>query len=119
MLINDKMTLSEVQRSFHKNYPGLKLEFYKYAHKDHEGSKNENRYDSSELIANIRTIHAEGELEVDPDMSISKLESSFKDMFGLNVQVFRKSNTIWLQTITTDNWTLSESNRKGLASKRK
>lgn len=45
-------------------------------------------------------------------MKVSELESVFTETFGLSVQVFRKLGNVWLQTTTTDNWTLAEQNQK-------
>ena len=51
--------------------------------------------------------------EVKEDMKVSDFEKMFHDKFGLNVQVFRKSGNLWMQTTSTDHWTLAEQNRKG------
>ena len=36
-----------------------------------------------------------------------------KEKYSLNIQVFRKSADIWLQTSATDHWTLEKQNGKG------
>ena len=46
-------------------------------------------------------------------MKVSELEKAFSDIFGLNVQVFRKSNNMWLQTTITDKWSLEKQNQNG------
>jgi hypothetical protein len=46
-------------------------------------------------------------------MKVSELEELFEEVFGLSVQVFRKSGESWLQTTTTDSWTLNQQNLKG------
>ena len=33
--------------------------------------------------------------------------------FGLSAQVFRLSGDVWLETTSTDNWTLEEQNSTG------
>jgi hypothetical protein len=42
------------------------------------------------------------------------VENAFEEMYGLSVQVFRKSGNTWLQTTTSDSWTLNEQNQKAL-----
>ena len=37
----------------------------------------------------------------------------FKEIYDLNVQVFRRSGNIWLQTTATDHLSLSAQNEKG------
>ena len=41
-------------------------------------------------------------------MSVYELERSFKNLFGLNVQVSRKAGMIWLETTKTDKWSLQK-----------
>ena len=48
-------------------------------------------------------------------MTVSDLEQKFAELFGLSVQVFRKSANVWLETTVTDGWTLEEQNRQGEA----
>jgi hypothetical protein len=43
-------------------------------------------------------------------MKVGELEHAFNVKFGLSAQVFRKSGEIWLQTTTTDTWTLAKQN---------
>ena len=45
-------------------------------------------------------------------MTVGDLEQRFQDVYGLSVQVFRKSGKVWLETTVTDNWTLDEQNDK-------
>jgi len=46
-------------------------------------------------------------------MKVSELEKIFLEDYGLNVQVFRNSGRVWLETTMTDDWTLAEQNRQG------
>ncbi len=113
MIITDKRKIQEIQDEFHAKFPNLKLEFYKGHHEAKEGSPARAKYDPDKTIGDIRTVHTDGDLSIDGHQKVSTLEKKFFDQYGLNVQVFRKSKGIWLQTITTDEWTLAEQNRKG------
>jgi len=48
-------------------------------------------------------------------MTVAEMEERFRDIYGLGVQVFRKSGTIWLETTVTDGWTLEDQNKQGEA----
>ncbi len=113
MIITDQRRISEVQESFQKKFPYLKLEFYRTGHKTEEGSKAKDQYRAEATIGEIRTKKEEGDLKIDPMMTVAKLESIFKDKYGLHVQVFRISGDLWLQTTSTDGWTLVEQNEHG------
>ncbi len=116
MIIQDAKTISQIQREFQEKFPGLKIEFYEESHGDHEGSSPATQYSPSQILRSIRKQHTEGDLVIQPDMTIGQLEDTFEELFGLHVQVFRRSRGLWLQTISTDHWTLEKQNRKGVHS---
>lgn len=115
MKISDNKTLKEIQQEFTNKFPGLKIEFYEEAHQPGETS-SPNTLNVDKTIGQVRTISTTGELSIDGHQKVSTLEENFKTNYGLNVQVFRRSATLWLQTATTDEWTLSKQNRKGIHS---
>jgi len=113
MKISDSKTIANIQEEFSAKFPGLKIEFYTKAHEAGEGSSVNTTLDSTKSVETVRTIHQEGDLSIDGHLKVSTLESNFKEKYGLNVQVFRKSGDIWMQTSATDDWTLAKQNRKG------
>ncbi len=113
MVISDDKTFRDIQREFNSKFPYLKLEFYSSRHGEGEGSPLQERIDPEQVLKNVRQIHNEGNIEVTGDVKVSDFEQAFHEKFGLNVQVFRKSGNLWMQTTSTDHWTLSEQNRKG------
>ncbi|MEZ4949088.1 MAG: hypothetical protein R2769_11940 [Saprospiraceae bacterium] len=115
MFINDKKKLSEVQDEFNAIYPYLKIEFYSESHDTNEGTTEASQLDSELTIESARTIHNKGELKLDKDLKVGDLEHEFFEKYGLNVQVFRRSGDLWLQTTKTDQWTLEEQNERGMA----
>ncbi len=116
MIIQDSKTIQEIQLEFNALFPGLKLEFYRFPHAQFSGSLRDNQYAPEMHLYEIREHHNEGEITISPEMTVEELESLFEELYGLHVQIFRKSNRIWLQTSKTDSWTLAEQNRKGLRS---
>jgi hypothetical protein len=113
MLITDNKKISLVKRDFSQKFQNLKLEFYKKEHEEGEGNTAMEKINQDLTIGEIRTIHNSGELSINGHLKVSTLEQSFLEDYGLNVQVFRKSGGLWLQTTSTDNWTLSEQNTRG------
>jgi len=113
MTISDRTTLKDISREFHQMFPGLKLEFYAKSHAEGEGSPVQERLDGNQRLSEVRTVHTEGDLAIDPEMSVSEFEQLFADRYGLNAQVFRKSGNLWMQTTSTDSWSLAQQNRKG------
>lgn len=108
--ITDDKTIEQVQSEFTEHFPLLKIEFYQTKHATGEGTPEALRVDVKRTIGDARTKNNDGTLSIHGNQKVSTLEQAFHDVFGLNVQVFRKSGTLWLQTTTTDEWTLSEQN---------
>ena len=113
MKLTASTRIKDVQKEFSELYPGLKLEFYKKAHKSFEGSFEKDILDSNHTIAEISNMDSDHTLSISPEMSVAQLENEFEERFGLHVQVFRRSKELWLQTSTTDDWSLEKQNRKG------
>jgi hypothetical protein len=118
MIISDEKTIKEVQLDFHKHFPGLKVEFYHSHHQEGEGSPIKEQINQNELLKSARKVHTEGDFVIDEEMSVGQFEQVFYEQFGLNIQVFRKSGSLWLQTTSTDDWSLADQNRKGTSSER-
>lgn len=111
--IEDNSTTKDIKTKFSQYYPFLKLEFFTKPHKEKEASKKEDLIIGEKLIADIRTVNNEGDLIITPQSKVSEVEQGFEDNFGIHVQVFRKSGRLWLETISTDGWTLREQNEVG------
>ena len=115
MNITDSKTIKEIQKEFNDKFPYLKIEFYKEAHEEKEGSPDAVKWNTDELIGRIRSNHHSGEFSINGHLKVSTLEKELEDKYGLHVQVFYKSGRIWLQTISTNDTTLSQLNEKALA----
>ena len=113
MLITSRKSIEEIQREFGKLFPYLKLEFYKKSHKTGEGSPIKDEIKSDKLLSDLIEESVNKELMIFPSMQVCELEQQFETLFNLHVQVWRKSGSIWLQTISTDEWTLEAQNSHG------
>ena len=119
MKISENKTIKSLKDEFQKRYPGLKMEFFKSPHDNHQGSTNRDMYSDEILIKEIYNLNKQSEFTIEDKMKVSELEAGLKQLFDLNVQVYRKSKDIWLQTTSTDDWTLETQNQKGLNSMKK
>jgi len=116
MVINNDKRIKDIQEEFSSIYPGLKLEFFKEKHNVGQGSKNESKLDRYSSLSSICKNIKASDLIIRDDMTVAELEKQFEESYSLNVQVYRKSNELWLQTINTDNWTIEKQNLKGIHS---
>lgn len=112
--INDHRKVYAIKEEFNNAFPYLKLEFFTKPHKPGGASPKTYITDSGHLIGDIRTVHESGTITITPQMTVSELEQHFADVYGLSVQVFRKSGDVWLETTTTDNWSLEKQNQKAI-----
>ena len=113
MIIKDSKLISAIQKEFNDKFPFLKIEFYEKKHAIGEGSEKTEKIDPGKIIAEVRSKHNTGDLSINGHLKVKSLEKHFADDYGLSVQVFRKSGDLWLQTTSTDEWTLSDQNEHG------
>jgi hypothetical protein len=57
-------------------------------------------------------------LYLEQETPVWQLERLFEEEYGLHVQVFRKSGTVWLETTVSDDLTLEQQEARGKASDR-
>lgn len=107
ILITDEKTLGEIKNEFSTKFPHLKIDFYKKNHEEDEGTSPRYQSEDSQTVDDARKNKNEGHLSINGNQKTSTLESKFKEIYGLNVQVFRNSGGLWMQTTATDEWTLS------------
>lgn len=108
--ITRDITIHQIQEAFQSHFPYLKIEFYKASHEPGQGNANQEKLDAALSIGEVQTKSLDGQISIHGNQKVSTLEQAFSDTFGLNVQVFRKSGNIFLQTTATDHWTLAEQN---------
>ena len=113
IIINDHRKIFAIQEEFQKMFPYLKLEFFSKPHSQGGSSPKKLIKHPSKTLGECRTIHSKGTITITPQMTVAVLEQNMNDVFGLSVQVFRKSGNAWLETSVTDNWTLEQQNNQG------
>lgn len=113
MKILKTMKVSDLKDQFSSIFPNLKVEFYTQSHLPGEGSSKDVQIPDEVHISSLYSGIENGSIEISPNMSVKEFEQRMKDQFGFNVQVFRKSGDLWLQTTKTDDWSLEKQNGKG------
>ncbi|MFM2225418.1 MAG: hypothetical protein RJA07_1620 [Bacteroidota bacterium] len=115
IVINDSRKIYAIQKEFSNEFPFLKIQFFAKSNTKTGKSSAKTIKHSSKELAQCRTQHTIGEIEIVPEMSVNSLEQNFQDIFGLHVEVLRKSGKAWLETSVTGNWSLMEQNAEGMA----
>lgn len=105
---DDFMTLKSIKDQFNEKFPHLKLEFFEAKHNKGEATAKEFMYDDAFRIKDIRKEGAMIPISIHGNLKTSSLEKLFEDELGIFVQVYKKSNNVWIQTTSTDDWTLSQ-----------
>lgn len=108
LTISDDLQLREIKEKFSRTFPHLKLEFFSEEHGIGEASTFKSKFQDDLYLRQIRSVHNEGDLSIDGSTTTGDFETGFKSLFGVNVQVLRKSGNMWIQTTTTDRWTLDQ-----------
>jgi hypothetical protein len=113
LYIDPDYSIRDIQEIFSQWYPYLRINFF-VRRPDDLLSSNENVafIDSVRLHAMNATLQV-GTIEIDDDTTIQDFEKEFLQKFGLKIEVNRRSGNLWLDTDTTNKWTLKEQNDHG------
>jgi hypothetical protein len=106
--IDDTWTVADVQNAFSRCFPGLRIGFCKKAQLHKEVTPCTTAIEGNQHIGVLRKTHGAGYLEILSWYTVTRLEKEFRERFGLPVQVFRKEQGKWIQTSSTDNYTLRQ-----------
>ena len=111
--INDRRKISAIQNDFNEMFPYLRLEFFSKPNDAAGVTGKKYMTHPSKTLGECRTIHKSGSILITPGTTVCKLEQNFRDVYGLSVQVFRRSGKAWLETTLTDGWSLEKQNNEG------
>lgn len=110
--IQPNETLAEVQQNFSAVFPNLKIEFFNHSHKSGEGNTKADLITNLNMTLNeLGDVKEELQISVDGHKKVQTLENDFAE-HNISIQVFRRSGKVWLQTTTSDNWTLAQQNKE-------
>jgi hypothetical protein len=111
--ISDEVKIAAVQKTFSNEFPFLKIEFFSVPHRAGAPGVKKTILPATALLGECRKVHIDGELNIEPGMSVLEVEQLFIRHYGLFAQIFRKSGKVWLETTVTDKWTLEQQNKQG------
>jgi hypothetical protein len=111
--VDKNQTIDFINSQFNKVYPFLRIGFFKEGH-----TKGNSVQRSKMILGNVKIMELmlRGNSEIvdfNGQTTVWELEQEFEKKFGLHIQVFRKSGSIWLETTATDNWSLEQQNEQG------
>lgn len=109
----DRDTLiKDVKRAFNELYPYLKLEFFENPSPGNGLGTKAKKIDENKLVCRISKFNQTGSIDMNAKTLVRQLENDFWNLFGLSVQVYRKSGNLWLETSLTDSWSLEKQNQE-------
>jgi hypothetical protein len=103
-------TIQEFKNEFHSFFPFLKVEFFSSSHRNNEASHVSDMLPFTLKFEKVQSFKKEGFLSFNENTTVAHLEQFLWNEFGLSIQVFRKSGTVWIETSLTDSWTLFKQN---------
>lgn len=109
--ITHNTTLKEIKSIFHKEFEGLKIDFFIDKNRDGNYTADEKLTDFETKFIDIATIKNDGEIVLNELSVVKDLEDAFLSKFGIIAQVFRKRGNSWLMTTETDNYSLAVLNK--------
>ena len=111
--ISEEAIIGNIQHDFQEVYPFLQLEFYEQPHEIGQSCSPLEKLAPETPIEDIRMMHTFGWIDISRHRTASEIEHDFRRLLGLSVQVMRRSGDMWVQTTTTDFWTLQRLNEEG------
>ncbi|MBL7696899.1 MAG: hypothetical protein JNK79_02030 [Chitinophagaceae bacterium] len=103
--------VGEIKKQFNTKYPFLKLEFLTRRRLP-KGPEKQILVSDNRKLSEIKSDFKEGAILVSDSTTVNELEGFFRNHL-LDVQVFRRSNDLWLETTMTDSWSLVKQNSHG------
>ncbi len=119
MKIHNWKTIGEVKDIFQFIFPGLKLKFYRKLCGHYEGLIECSIADHTKPLYQISKRSKDSVLEFNFQDTVKDLVEKFKDVLGLNIQIFWASSDVCIGTTKIGNCTLSQLNDNSLLTNQK
>lgn len=111
--ISADSSLKSIQQAFNEIYPFLHIEFLQ----KRPGSKSlvkAEKMPSEILVKSLSDGFTTTRVPILKSTTIAELEERLHQLLGVNIQVFRKAGSVWVETLLTDDWTLEQQNLEGM-----
>jgi hypothetical protein len=109
--VNDHKKVLETQQEFSNVFPYLRMDIFSKS-KPLTQILKQHETEFGDLVSAPDKLRR---INITAEMSVASLMNSFSELYGLGVQVFRKSGKAWIGTSLTKEWTLKEQNLQGEA----
>ena len=111
MVLKDQVTILAFEEDFNRMFPYLRIVVFI------PPFSTEYRIMALVKQKTVGSLRGQdsGELTITGAMSVRQLEQSMAETYGLGIRLYRKSGKSWLETIFTDDWSLSKQNAEGEA----
>lgn len=106
--INDNQFLIDLQEKFNECFPYLKIEFYDVPCTCGKLPTEEHQLPCNLRLCDCRQMHDPGLLDIKSYYKTGRIEADFKELFGLQVQIFRQDGDHWASTKKTKMLTLQQ-----------
>ena len=106
--IHDNLLVSDIKERFSNSFPCFKIEFYDMPHHNKKENLEKYRINSEKRIGEIRNNRNEGFLEIKSWYTVKQIEKNFSELFGLNIQIFKKENGRWIRNLNRDRLSLQQ-----------
>lgn len=108
--------ISDVQDSFHRAYPHLKISFFTHPHAICKSNSRNQEIPAHTKIGDVSGFKTQGSFELVPGMLVTEFEQRLWADFGLSAQVLRDAGHHYVQTTTTDGWSMDRQELHGESS---
>ena len=109
--INDHRKIYSIQHDFNALFPNLKIEFHSKAHTQGGASSEKIVAESSKTLGQCRVDHNKGNITISPNMTAIELKQNFGDIYGLHVNILKKSGAKWIELENQNKLSLAEQNK--------
>lgn len=112
-MVDVKQTTASLKQEFSALFPFLKIEFFREPCIKGKGNSRDKMITTNEVISHLQEKKCIGKVSFTNQTVVRDFEENFLNKFGICMQVFRKSGNVWLETTSTDDWTLEQQNEEG------
>ncbi len=105
-------TFGKVQEEFTQTFPYLKIDFVSTGiHSEELCLTKKNRHNKEN--GHNKVADKISYIILTDNTTVKEMMYHFKELFNLSVKVQRKSDGQWVETMLTENWTLTKQNLEG------
>jgi hypothetical protein len=112
MIIHAESRVNDIERDFTVHFPYLRLKFLNTGAEKKVNTINTYTVKTPPAFE-MNNSGEPKKIIIYETMTVSELETAFYNLFGVQIEVLRKSGNVWLETNYTNNWTLQQQNKMG------